>query len=49
MQYVGTLLDGTEFDSSSGGYPFTFELGKGIFFNTFLLLDFILSLCLLKS
>ena len=30
MQYVGTLVNGTEFDSSSGGYPFTFELGKGM-------------------
>jgi FKBP-type peptidyl-prolyl cis-trans isomerase len=29
VQYTGTLTDGTEFDSSSGGYPFTFELGTG--------------------
>jgi FKBP-type peptidyl-prolyl cis-trans isomerase len=30
VQYSGTLENGTEFDSSSGGYPFTFELGNGV-------------------
>lgn len=29
LQYVGTLTDGTEFDSSTGKKPLTFTLGSG--------------------
>nr|MBA2724497.1 FKBP-type peptidyl-prolyl cis-trans isomerase [Actinomycetota bacterium] len=29
VHYVGTLEDGTEFDSSRGGEPFEFPLGGG--------------------
>lgn len=29
VHYTGTLEDGTEFDSSAGGDPFTFVLGQG--------------------
>lgn len=29
VAYVGTLLDGTEFDKSKTGQPFTFNLGRG--------------------
>jgi len=29
MDYTGTLLDGTEFDSSIGKAPFSFTLGQG--------------------
>jgi FKBP-type peptidyl-prolyl cis-trans isomerase len=29
VHYTGWLLDGTKFDSSVGGDPFTFQLGAG--------------------
>jgi len=29
VHYTGWLLDGTRFDSSIGGHPFTFQLGAG--------------------
>jgi FKBP-type peptidyl-prolyl cis-trans isomerase len=29
VHYTGWLLDGTRFDSSIGGDPFTFQLGYG--------------------
>ena len=29
MHYTGTLMNGTQFDSSVGKAPFEFELGKG--------------------
>lgn len=30
IHYTGTLDDGTEFDSSAGGDPLEFELGRGL-------------------
>lgn len=32
VHYVGTLLDGTQFDSCDRGTPFKFKLGEGISF-----------------
>ena len=35
VHYVGTLADGSEFDSSRGGEPLTFVIGEGMLIGAF--------------